>query len=443
MLHSTRHGRVHKGPVFYVPESFRPETSLPQRLLLHAQSAYYLMHLILVRLVHGERDCARLKMKYLENVMGRRHAGIIRASLEESGDTCRVGGYREGQYAFGYLPGEKYRDQRLRPFHPTNPELLQRLARLHHEIDENGGRHLLPIHKQWEQWQTSLTIDINQARSAVATLPVASNPYDIQSLLIDRLPRQEYRFKVDDYGRVHNSITNLHRRIRPALRIHGEPTMHIDIVNSQPALLAVLIRQLALWDADIDHPSSSELAVSRFARRQVGAGGTACSAVAHSGGSGDPTPLSIYDRAPFGPTEGDKLYERLATSGRLYEHLMTLTGMSRAEVKVGLLRDVFGKRGHYSCPLEQVFRDDFAGVQQFIRWFNRDDHAALLRELQRVESDLVIHRVGKRLKELGCTGCVSLHDAVFCALDDINRIEQAFQDECDASGIQLKLEIAA
>ena len=38
-------------------------------------------------------------------------------------------------------------------------------------------------------------------------------------------------------------------------------------------------------------------------------------------------------------------YWNLATKGQLYEHLMDKTGLSRAAVKVGLLRDVFGKRG--------------------------------------------------------------------------------------------------
>jgi hypothetical protein len=122
---------------------------------------------------------------------------------------------------------------------------------------------------------------------------------------------------------------------------------------------------------------------------------------------------------------------------------MAKTGMPRGAVKKGLLRDVFGKRGSYSCPLEDAFRASFPGVHQFIRWFNRDDHAALLRELQRVESDLVIHQVGHRLQELRCTGCISLHDAVFCSRRDIGTVEQAFRDEMQAMGIQLNLEVAA
>ena len=99
------------------------------------------------------------------------------------------------------------------------------------------------------------------------------------------------------------------------------------------------------------------------------------------------------------PLEGYSEYRELATSGRLYEHLMAKTHLPRKDVKVALLRDVFGKRGSYPNAVEQGFRESFPGVWSFVRRFNREDHGALRKELQRVESELVIHRVGERLAE--------------------------------------------
>ena len=98
---------------------------------------------------------------------------------------------------------------------------------------------------------------------------------------------------------------------------------------------------------------------------------------------------------------------------------MDKTGLSRAEVKVGLLRDVFGKRGWYPSRVEDAFRRSFPGVWRFVRRFNYDDHGALLRELQRVESDLVIEQVGSGLAESGSGPCISLHDSVFCRRGDL------------------------
>ena len=152
-----------------------------------------------------------------------------------------------------------------------------------------------------------------------------------------------------------------------------------------------------------------------------------------------PAPLlSIYDPTPFSSVEGGDDYASLATKGQLYEYLMAATGLSRKAVKKGLLRDVFGKRRHYASPLEQAFRECFPAVWSFVRWFNRDSHAALLRQLQRVESELVIHRVGHLLQELDCTGCVSLYDAVYCAREDIGMVEQAFREVVGTVGVHLR-----
>ena len=121
---------------------------------------------------------------------------------------------------------------------------------------------------------------------------------------------------------------------------------------------------------------------------------------------------------------------------------MEKTGLSRAEVKLGLLRDVFGKRGRYPSAVEEAFRQSFPGVHAFVRRFTRDDHGALLRELQRVESQLVIQRVGGRLSRAGCGACVSLHDSVFCRRDQLPAVEAAFHQKLASIGFSLRLKAA-
>jgi hypothetical protein len=152
--------------------------------------------------------------------------------------------------------------------------------------------------------------------------------------------------------------------------------------------------------------------------------------------------LAAAGNAFPGKDTGYSHYKQLATTGRLYEHLMDKTGLSRADVKVGLLRDVFGKRGRYPSRVEDAFRQSFPGVHAFVRRFNRDDHGALLKELQRVESDLVIRRVGGRLSRSGCGPCVSLHDSVFCRRDELPAVEAAFHQELASIGFPLRLKAA-
>ena len=107
-----------------------------------------------------------------------------------------------------------------------------------------------------------------------------------------------------------------------------------------------------------------------------------------------------------------------------------------------MLRDVFGKRGRYPSVVEEAFRESFPGVWSFVRRFNRKDHGALLKELQRVESELVIHQVGHRLSKAGCGPYVSLHDSVFCRLDDLREVQAAFDRQLEAMEFALRLKVA-
>jgi len=408
MVYSSSNGQDRRRPVFFVPESFCPEDLLSPESLAQAQGAYYLMHAIVTRMAYGEREGARLKKRYLENVMGRWTCQPVLTSLLECGEVRRVGQYVPGQQCFRYSPAEWYRSEKLRLVYPTEPGLLQRLAQAGREHDDRYWRNPQPIHDVWERWQRQLSIEIDQAREMILGIPAKSNPYDVQTMMVERIQRREYRFVVDDYGRVHNAITSLSKALRPALRMQGQPTGHIDIINSQPAMLALLLTH-----------------------------GTAVPSTA----GGPPGVLrSIYDRRGTSPSEGARMYCELAAKGYLYEYLMDETGLTRADVKRGLLRDVFGRRQWYPSLVEDVFRDCFPAVYEFIRDCNRDDHAALLRALQGVESDLVIRRIGARLSELQCP-IVSLHDAVYCARSDIRCVEQAFRDAFEQAGLQLALQV--
>ena len=255
-MNSKQHGRKGKRPIFWVPESFHPENTLPPRLLPHCQSAYYLMHAIIVRVAFGDRDAAHLKMEHLRNVMGREYGRILNALLD-SGDMQRIGNFIERIRCFGYLPAPKYKKQKLRQVRPTDPRLMERLEKVHADIEAEKQRYCGPIHDVWQRWQTHLCVDIRQARTIIAQLPVESNPYHIQTLLVERIRFRQHRFTVDAYGRVHNSITSLHRTLRPALRIQRQPLASLDIVNSQPGLLALLIHQHQPGDLGTDqgHPS--------------------------------------------------------------------------------------------------------------------------------------------------------------------------------------------
>lgn len=399
--------------VFWNPSTFHPEGCLPLRLLIHAQSARYLMDRVVKKVAHNGGEPAQLKMEYLNDAIGWRQSQSIMGKLIESGDVKRVGQYRNGLQSFGYLPGHRYLNDKLRPFHPTDTRLLQRLAKIHEKIAEEQQGYRLPIHDKWEQWQHGLHIDVRQARKAIAELPRASNPYDIQSMMVEQIRQRRHRFIVDAYGRIHNSITSLCRSIRPALRMEGYPLAGVDIVNSQPALLA--------WHLANLPPQRG---------KQAGI----------INGRDAPGPPPLLPCASFSqpPPLGTPLFCSLASTGRLYESLMDRTGLDRDVVKKSLMQDVLGSRYPYPSPVGDAFRSAFPEVAGFILRFNRRDHGDLLRHLQRAESDLVVGRVGRRL----AGGCVSLHDSVYSRGDLLAVVRDAFQGAFAESGLRLALKAA-
>lgn len=392
-------------PIFWNPSTFRPEDTLPLRLLLHCQSARYLMDRIVNKVAHHDMKPARLKMEYLRTAIGRYQCEPLLEALTESGDIGRVGGYKGGSQSFGYLPGNQYLDDKLAKFHPTDARLIERLTLVHQKIEDEQRRYWLPIHDCWERWQHELRIDVRLARRAIAQLSPASNRYGVQDMLVDNIRHHRHPFIVDPYGRVHNSITSLCRSIRPALRMGKQPLAGVDIVNSQPALLA--------WHlANLPPERGKQSAI-------------------------------IYEEAPPGPLPSpspgpSRRFLTLATTGRLYEHLMRLTGLDRDAVKLHLMRDVLGLRYPYPSVVGDAFRSEFPEVAAFVLRFNAGDHGNLLRHLQSVESDLVVRRVGRRLNG----GCVSLHDSIYTRSDRLDVVLAAFEAEFAESGIRLKLKAA-
>ena len=143
-------------------------------------------------------------------------------------------------------------------------------------------------------------------------------------------------------------------------------------------------------------------------------------------------------------------FTSIVLDGTLYEFLAQLcvdagvrlpdnAALQRDFVKTSFLRDVIAKRGRYPCEFERVFREAFPAVHRFIRWINKDDHAELIRLLQRLESFVVIENVATRL--IDRIPILTLHDAIYSRAQDVQIVEKAFMETFHDLGIILKVKI--
>jgi hypothetical protein len=92
----------------------------------------------------------------------------------------------------------------------------------------------------------------------------------------------------------------------------------------------------------------------------------------------------------------------------------------------------------YPSVVEQVFRHAFPDAYAYIRAVNREDHAELIRRLQRLESWLVIEQQVAPLL-IGRVPFITLHDAIFSTLPALGAVEEAFNDAFDDIGFRLTL----
>ena len=134
-------------------------------------------------------------------------------------------------------------------------------------------------------------------------------------------------------------------------------------------------------------------------------------------------------------------YERLVQEGRLYDELQDRLEshgivMPREVLKRKFLCDVLAKKkasrrgAEYPSPVEDAFREVFPTVYRFVREFNRDgwEHANLIRELQRQESQFVIEMVAADLMARHPTMfIITLHDAIYVREVDLPKVVEAFK----------------
>src|SRR5262249_30200652 len=110
-------------------------------------------------------------------------------------------------------------------------------------------RHFRPVHRWLRGKLDLLECDGDRGGAIIATLtPDPSSPLSVDEyrrqrgdylqLLLDR----ELWLTGDVYGRVHTNLTSLESELLPCLSVHGQHLVEIDVANSQPLLLAALVR---------------------------------------------------------------------------------------------------------------------------------------------------------------------------------------------------------
>lgn len=206
-------------------------------------------------------------------------------------------------------------------------------------------------------------------------------------------------YKQDDYGRFHTNYTNIKKIFRNGyIKIDGEKVAELDIDNSQPLFLALLMREHKAYEND------------------------------------------QYKDAYY------KFYD-LVTKGDFYEYMLNNLGIDDKDVCKEIVFSVlFGKNnliyGDYK-EANRVFKSLFPGVFSWIVGFKRTDsedeevkknnYKILSHNLQNRESTIIFNRICYTIqRNFPHIKIFTVHDSIYFAKKYKKEVSEIFYNNIDA-----------
>lgn len=339
-----------------------------------------LAHSLLLRRHFTKSDVLAVSSQLLKGMYGRDYARYVEYLVDaavislhsdySAGNRCRL--YRIDPSVAG---GPCSRHVNADPW-----LLKKRVARRYDLNPRNGINHILKLKLIANLGRVGIDHDAamlylgaTEDRDAVQR-----NAYSVDSV------RDGHLFwHFDDYGRFHSNFTIMKSYIRQnCLTIDGSAVCEVDIPNSQPLFLALLMR----GDARVD------------------------------------------------PAEHAR-FQDSALAGTLYDDLSAGMGVqgARQRVKKAVYHVLFGKNRRDAS--NEAFRRAFPTVHAFVVDYKRrsGDYRRLAHELQRAESDFVYNRVLlEATSARGDLGFVTVHDSILVRVEDAGFLREVF-DRCLSS----------
>lgn len=206
------------------------------------------------------------------------------------------------------------------------------------------------------------------------------NKYHRNLISIQNIGTNNIFFKFDEYGRMHTNFTVLKKEIRKNfITLNGVPTYEVDIKNSQPLFLVVLMKE-KLHISEIIKPDVSK-------------------------------------------------YINLVKDGLIYEYLVeNKVVKDRDAAKILMYRVLFGKNG-YKKRESVLFNKHFPTVFNFIKDYKESakDYKVLSHDLQLRESDFIYNKVIRHLmNSYPDMPIFTVHDSIDVPIKDKDKVDAIF-----------------
>jgi hypothetical protein len=215
-----------------------------------------------------------------------------------------------------------------------------------------------------------------------------SDDYETRRVAIELISSRDIFFTVDKKGyRVHTNLTNLASDLRQFIRYKGKKLGQVDLRNSQPFLLNLLIKNKINFRDE----------------RQV----------------------SEYNK-----------YKDLTERGEFYSYLMSEFGeYSDIEEKRQNFKKVFFGRVFFDVNRkqlkkeEELFKNVFPTIFSIIREIKKEDYTQLAISLQKIESSVIITECVRKIRVENPTMFIAtIHDSLVGEISNLKYFKNVVED---------------
>jgi hypothetical protein len=278
-----------------------------------------------------------------------------------------------------YMPKEKTKSYRLAAqYHNSDFKKVACQSELFNrklETLKNKELDVLSmVHKQILQNMYCYRLDVQAAEQILDSLECSPDACISAKVCIEKIIEKDFFFTTDKKsGRIFHNFCNLKRELRSCLRDENNlPLVDIDISNSQPFFLAVLLKECSFDSADIQD------------------------------------------------------FQQLCKDGQFYDYLANKFGLTRNYVKNQMWNLLFGKN-IWQFKLKKVFTADFPTVYSAIEELNRENNSDFAVLLQKLEAEIMIDTVAPILLDKGIK-FITVHDSFLVSQKDVDTVYEIMQN---------------
>jgi len=448
-----------------VPASFDPKLHLPIELRKHADSARYLLHRIIWSNVQKKQNLdgfVPLKFQYLREVIPDRILKSLKDALIDSGMIECDNHYIEGHKSHGYKLGRQSCNDRIVEIQITEQATENKIIKLRRAKDR---RIRLDVHCWLRSNFKELDIDLPLALAKLS----GHHAFETVKIPAEEIAAKNVSVSVCRYGRFHTPLTRLSRQVRCFLNVDGEPLINLDIRNSQPLFLALLMMNyrkrdnkkfgLITFKDNVVNPyknidSIIEQTVTSFTSKKENSFHHSLS-VANTNRKaiekGTQTQYSQSLRTTTSCPQDNTLIKKhlqqdelfflgLCEDGSLYKHLASIADIpSKSWAKENFFEVLFSKN-NFQSKLKSAFTEEFPNVAEVIRVHKRRNYQFLAQLLQNIESNFMINNVCRTImNEMPEAPIFTIHDSIMTTKPYVDRITHVMKAEFASLGLSPRI----